>query len=258
MRRIVVTVAVMFVVPLVANAQMTWLAFSKLAPGKSGAEGMGLVLQEKDVMDGLLEDGVIRGWGIAVPANHRPGDTANFLEWVSIEDWAKVDQWVGRVMANQQAMEPDEAAEMMRQFQETFEPGSHYDEVVRNAVMSEIDPDSFEKIGVFYVSTYTAKEGHGDAFLELAKNEAVPVAEKLVADGAAIGYGMHVPEIHGVGGWTHRFWWALPNLEGIGTLKAAYAEAAADTLTSIEDMTVPGTHYDTIYISMFVDMASSD
>ena len=69
-----IMLCVSLVLPIAAAAQdapgpMTWLAFSQLADGKSG------------------RDGVINGYGNAVPANHRPDDDANFMEWVSVNDW---------------------------------------------------------------------------------------------------------------------------------------------------------------------------
>lgn len=80
----------------------------------------------------------------------------------------------------------------------------------------------------------------------------------IVGHGVAIAYGMHVPEIHGVEGWTHRIWWALPSLEGIGKLKTAYAAAAGDTQAKVADLTVPGTHFDTIWMSFYVGTPPGD
>ena len=258
-RMLTTAITVALVMPTMASAQLTWMAFSSLAEGKSGAEGMGQVMQEKELMDGLLADGVINGWGIAVPATHRPESRANFLEWVAVEDWGKVDQWVGRVLANQQSMEPEEAESQKKAFMETFEAGSHFDEVVRNAILrSAASPEDMEKTGVFYVSSYTARDGQGDAFLDLAESRAVPIADRLVEEGVAIAYGLHVPEVHGVEGWTHRLWWALPNLEGIGKLKEAFSKAGDDLRNRVDELTVPGSHFDTIYISMFIDMAPAE
>jgi hypothetical protein len=260
MRRIVVaSVISLLALPLVGAAQeqagpMTWLAYSQLAEGKMGQHGFEVVMKDKEMMDALLADGVIAGHGVAIPANNRPGDKANFLEWVSVADWGKVQQWVGRVMAKQQSMSEDEHNAMAQAYAETFVPGSHYDEVVRNAIFSPAAPGEMEKVQVFYVGSYTSLEGKSEAFMELVLDQAVPIADKLVEDGVAIAYGMHVPEIHGVEGWTHRIWWALPSLEGIGQLKAAYAAAAGDTQTRVDDLTVPGSHFDTIYVSMYVGM----
>jgi len=260
MNRVLATaLAAVLAIPTIVSAQMTWMAFSRLAEGKSGAEGMGLVMHEKPLMDGLVADGIINGWGIAVPATHRPADKANFLQWVAVDNWSKVDQWVGRTLANQQSMEPEEAESQMQAFMGTFEAGSHFDEVVRNAILrSAASPEDMEKTGVFYVSSYTAREGQGDAFVDLAKSQAVPIADRLVDEGIAIAYGMHVPEVHGVEGWTHRLWWALPNLEGIGKLKQAYSEAGDDLGSRVDELTVPGSHFDTVYISMFIDMAPAE
>ncbi len=262
-RSLVATVVLLLALPLTGGAQeqpgpMTWLAFSQLAEGKMGPHGLELVLKDKEMMDSLMADGVIAGHGVAIPANHWPGDKSNFMEWVSVADWGKVQEWVGRVMARQQSMSEDERKAMEQAYAETFVPGSHYDEVVRNAIFSPAAPGEMGKVQVFYVSSYTASEGKGDAFVDLVQSQAVPIADQLVEDGVAIAYGMHVPEIHGIEGWTHRIWWALPSLEGIGQLKAAYAAAAGDTQAKVSDLTVPGSHFDTIYISMYVGMPPSE
>ncbi len=264
MRRLyLVAIVVLLALPVAASAQegagpITWLAFSQLAEGKTGADGLDVILKDKAMMDAMLADGVIASHGVAVPANHRPDDKANFLEWVSVADWGKVGEWVGRVLANQQSMDEDEAKALMQAYQETFVHGSHFDEVARNPISYQASAEQMAKIQVFYVGSYTVRDGSGEAFTELVQKQAVPIAEKLVEDGVAISYGMHVPEIHGVEGWTHRIWWALPSLEGIGKLKTAYAAAAGDTQAKVADLTVPGTHFDTIWMSFYIGTPPGD
>ena len=264
MRRIVALfLGICLVLPVAALAQdapspMTWLAFSQLADGKSGRDGVRVALQNKELMDQLVADGVINGYGMAVPANHRQDDDANFMEWVSVNDWGSVGTWVGGIIANRAKIGDDEVAARDKEFMETFVPGSHYDEIARNVIFHPGTPEALSEIVVFYVGQYTVRDGMDSAFMELIQQEAVPVAEQLVADGVAIAYGVHVPEIHGVDGWTHRFWWALKGLDGIGKLKAAYASSGSASQSKVDDLTVPGSHEDTIWMSLFNSAQAAD
>ena len=88
--------------------------------------------------------------------------------------------------------------------------------------------DSPRDFGWFYVSHFTARSGKIEAGTALLREAIPPVGDQLRSEGAIVSYGMHLQEIHGQhqpdrGPWTHRIWYALPDLGGIDKLNAAHA-----------------------------------
>jgi hypothetical protein len=207
---------------------LTWVAYSRAKPGKT-QDWMKMAMQnDKPVFDKLMTEGTIRSWGIATPINHRPGFEWNLLIWVTVDDWAGVEKWAGASMQAMMARSPEEQKELMEAGEKVEEQGSHFDEVVRQAHASM--PATPQKFGYFYVGHFRANPGQFDAATQLYKDVVAPVAEKLKSEGVVVSYGLHVQELHGQmqpgeKPWTHRIWYALPNLAANDKRQAALAAA---------------------------------
>ena len=170
--------------------------------------------------------GVVRSWGIATPINHRPGFEWNLLTYVTVDNWAGVEKWSGAAMQSMQARSAEETKAVEAGFDAVEEAGRHhFDEVVRNAVLVPGKPGA--KIGYFLVGHYLARPGQEAALTQLYKEVIVPIADKLVADGVVVGYGLHVQELHGQlqpdRKWTHRSWYAVSDLGAIDRIQSAVA-----------------------------------
>jgi hypothetical protein len=202
------------------------------------------------VLDKLLAAGTIRSWGVATPVNHRPGIKWNLLTWVTADDWAAVDKWVGASMQTMQSRTPAEAKAVEDAFRASEESRTHFDEVVRNAHISAPAPGT--KFAYFFVGHYVARPGQEAAATQLYKDVVVPMGEKLMAEGAVAGFGLHVQELHGQlqpGGpvWTHRVWWAVPSLASIDRIKAAQASTMnAESLKRSAEVFDMATHWDDV------------
>jgi hypothetical protein len=215
----------LLLVALPAGAQeeergpITWFAFSKVKPGMT-EEAVKLTLEDSEFMDGLMADGTILSWGIAVPINHTPGDLWNHLMWVTVSGWEKIDIWAGASMGRMAEM--DEATTMANKerFEKIYVEGSHFDEVVRHSVFSL---GSAGETKYFYAGEFAARDGKGKEMVELFKEAVVPVLDPLVADGTMTSYGVYSPELHLDVDWTHRFWYGLPGLGSIDKMTKAFA-----------------------------------
>jgi hypothetical protein len=202
---------------------LTWVAYTQGKPGKT-TEWLNLMLKhDAPIYDKLVAAGTIRTWGVATPINHRPGFGWNLLTWVTVDNWAAVDKWAGAAMQTMQARSEQETKAIEASYEAVEERRSHFDEVVRNAVLVPGRPGA--KIGYFLVEHYLARAGQQAALTELYKEAIVPVADKLVADGVVVGYGLHVQELHGQlqpdRKWTHRSWYAVADLGAIDRILAA-------------------------------------
>ena len=222
---------------------LTWFAFCKVKPGMTEA-AVAFTLEDKELMDGLMADGTILSWGLATPINHTPGDLWNHVQWVTVADWSKVDDWVAAVMGRMEEMDEATRAENMQRAQQIYVEGSHFDEVVRHSVFSR---GSGAVPRYFWNGEFTAKKGQEGAMVKLFKEAVAPLLDELVAEGAMTSYGVYSTELHLDVEWTHRFWYGLPGLAGIDAMKKKFGrlgtpafEAWANAVFSDEG------HYDKV------------
>ncbi len=229
----IIAALALLLLPAVVGAEehggrITWLAYSTVVSGKTG-DAVKLFLEDREFYDGLMADGTILSWGLATPINHRPDDSWNHLAWVSVENWAKVGAWSEAFQKHLASRSAEKRDELMKMAEATYEPGSHFDEVVRQVVFSGLAEDATPP-RYFYVGNHTAKPGQAEAATQLFKEVAVPVADRLKSEGSIGAYGLQVSDLHGDRGWTHRAWYALPDLGAIDKLMAAFGEVSNQEL----------------------------
>jgi hypothetical protein len=202
---------------------ITWLAYSTVKPGKT-EDAVKLTIEQNKVMDQLMADGTVMSWGLATPINHDPDDTWNHVQWVTLPSWEAVDAWVGAIMGSMMAMDEATREDHMKRAMEIYVEGSHYDEVVRHAVINVADPGATK---YFYVAEFQTKKGQEEGMVNFFKGAVVPVLDALVGEGAMSAYGMYSPELHLDVDWSFRFWYGLPNLGAIDTMQKAFQSAAS-------------------------------
>ena len=230
-------VAVAMAVPVFAQPAppITWVAYTQSKAGKT-SDWVKLTLKyDAPIYDKLMAAGVVRSWGIATPINHRPGFEWNLLTFVTVDNWAGVEKWAGAAFQSMQARSAEETKTIETSYEAVEEGGRHhFDEVVRNAVLVPGKPGA--KYAYFYVGHYLARPGQEAAATQFYKEFAAPIAEKLVADGTVVAYGLHEQALHGQfqpdRKWTHRTWYAIADLSGIDRLQAAVAAAMTPQLAA--------------------------
>jgi hypothetical protein len=208
------------------QAPLTWVAYTRVQPGKTQDWVQLSLKYDKPIMDALEADGTVLSWGYAVRANHRPGYEWNLLTYVTCPSWAAIDKWVGAQMGSMMSRSPEEAAAIMAEYAELEEAGSHFDEVVRHGFMKQSETP--QKFSYYYVSHYRAHPGKTQEGSERLQEGVGEVADALLASGKITGYGLHLQELHNQhqphrAPWTHRVWYALTDLSAIDEMDAAYA-----------------------------------
>ena len=228
---------------------ITWVAYTEGKPGKT-SDWLKLTLKyDAPLYEKLMKDGVVRSWGVATPINHRPGFAWNLLTYVTVDNWAGVEKWAGTAMQSMATRSAAEAKSIESAYAAVEEAGRHhFDEVVRNTVLVPGKPGA--KIGYFYVGHFMAKPGQDAAATQFYKDAIAPIADKLVADGAVIAYGLHEQELHGQfqpgQKWTHRSWFAVADLAGLDRIKAAVAAAMPQFAARAADVFDMSAHTDDV------------
>lgn len=232
-----------------AKGPLTWIAFSEVNSGKM-EDAVALAMTNKKLMAGLIADGTVISWGVATPINHDPGDTWNYVEWVTLKGWAEVDAWAGAVMGHMMGLDEATRMEMESKGKEVFVDGSHFDEVVRNAVVKLGDAPT----RYFYIANFISGDDDDDddgltAFFEKV---VVPMLDPMVADGTMTSYGLQVDELHRDRDWTHRFWYGLPGLASIDKMTGTFAkEMDPMAMTWAESAFSGKGHYDKVLMILY-------
>jgi len=230
-RQIIIALAltVALVLPTIAIAQetgepITWLAFSKTKFGKS-RDAVGLTIKyDAAIYDKLMADGTVISWGVGIPINHFADDNWNMVTWATVADWNGVGLLEKGFVDASMARSEEEREEAKMAFMETFEEGSHYDQIVRHVVLS---PGSEDGPAPRYInlSYYEAERGKGGAATKAFQKYGSPVFQGMQDAGDVAAYGMYVQDIHGNEDWTHVVWSMLPELGSMDAIDAAFDAA---------------------------------
>lgn len=259
MRRTAVFVLLVasLVVPALAFAEdapkpITVASFFKVLPGK-GETVMELFKKyDKPVLEKLMAEGTITGWGVGRPWVHTNG-AWNLLFWVDALDMGaheKVDQ------AFETAEKGRSAAEN-KKIEDTFYAAvamdAHRDGVYRQvAGKTGRPPASPEGKGYLWLAYYTAKPGKGADVTSFFGVVVQPVMDRLVADAVIGGCGLVIPTVHVAGAPTHIAWYWVDSLASIDNVQAALrgarekrsSEQNAELDAHAEGIFEPGTHFD--------------
>lgn len=236
-------------------SMVTWIAYSTVRPNQLQA-AVELVMEDREFLDGLMADGTILGWGAGTPINHSPDDTWNFVQWVHVADWSKADGWVDASFRRMQSRDDVTREALEARFAEVFVEGSHFDEVVRHDVVRMSPGDTPPRY--LYVAEFAARPGKESALVDLFRAGVVPVVDGLVEEGTLTGYGVYSPELHLDVDWTHRFWYALPNLGSMDRMREAFGSMGAGFAAQAEDVFEAEGHHDKVVMILHLATPSQD
>jgi hypothetical protein len=259
MRRtaVVVLLVASLVVPALAFAEdaprpITVASFFKVMPGK-GETIMDLFKKyDKPVLDKLMAEGTITGWGVGRPWVHTNG-AWNLLFWINALDMGaheKVDQAF-------EAAEKGRSAAENKKIEDTFYAAvamdAHRDGVYRQvAGKMGRPPASPEGKGYLWLAYYTAKPAKGNDVTSFFGAVVQPVMDNLVAEAVIGGYGLVVPTVHVAGAPTHIAWYWVDSLASIDKVQAVLrgarekrsSEQNAELDARADGIFKPGTHFD--------------
>jgi hypothetical protein len=228
-----------------APGPITWIGFSKLRAGKTAEDATNLAMESKEFMDGLVANGTIVSYGSVTPINHDPGDKWNYADFVTVESWSKIGEWIGAFLAHQDTMSEKEKSERRERSMAIHEPGSHHDLVVRHVgFVPGNQPPQF-----LYLAHFNIDPDKGDDAMALFKGFVKPTMSGLQASGDMGAIGLYVSELHGVYDWTHVYWYSLPSLAAVDKFQATLQEAAGPAENAWAQSVINfESHYDKILL----------
>jgi hypothetical protein len=204
---------------------ISWFALDTTTGGARSL--VELTLKDDGPMyDGLLADGTLLSWGIAIPINHRPDDSWNYMLWATMSDWGKV----GGLQAGFENLfatrSPEDMAASQKAYKEATVDGAHHDWVVRHHVhevgAGEVRPRYFS------TSYWKTKPGMEEKLTAFYRDSMQPVFEDLRTAGTIVSYGIFTQELHGDPEWTHVTWYAITSLAAIDTVGSALDAALSE------------------------------
>jgi hypothetical protein len=229
--RLLLGLLVAGLLPSVCAAQekvqyLTWVRYFRTQPGQERDFVATIKEVNGDTLDGLVKQGKLRAWGIAIPFT-RTEEPWTHAVWLSVPDWAHMDEVVQGFEAAEQARGKEANEAIAQRFRGLVEAGSVHDEVFRNIVVSSAGQGSPSAQPPAYIrlSAYKVRAGHQKDAVDLYKRYALPVYESLIADGSIIQSGLAVREIVSDSEWTHLSWMMTANLAALDKAQQAFAKA---------------------------------
>jgi hypothetical protein len=218
MRRLVPLVLLFALCATSAFAQqppkLTWLRFYQVTPGKD-ADFMRLLNDSgKAMLDKLIAEKKVVGWGVAVPLTHNDEPWTHVV-YVGLADWAAAEAMIKGFESSDAKLSAAEMKRMDEMTMASIKPGSVRDIILQHIVQSEAPPMAPPKyIGVDY---YTVKQGrHGDA-VALFNEWAKPLFTDVAAKGKFGPWGFSTQN-YLLGSYTHMVWYFMSDLAALDEL----------------------------------------
>ena len=202
--------------------RLTWLTYSKVRPGMM-QKAIEYNMDDEAFMQEMVNDGTLLSWGMLAPVIRGTEDEWNLALWASAESWEKFGIWAAKYEEHKASLSADKQAARAKRTAEIFEDHSHHDEVVRHFVYNLGGP----KAEFFYTGEFHVRKGQEGEVREFYDEYTAPIAEKLMEEGHISGYGAYAPDLPGQL-WSHRFWYAMPDLGGVDAMLAAFREGAEE------------------------------
>lgn len=185
------------------------------------------------VRDKLMAEGVINAWGVEVPLLRQPG-AATHVIWYEVPDWAGIEKVDGAMRAqiaklsagdeskSSSARKAPKPASVLDRLREDTDATKTHDYLTRDLA---INGTSSWPAGVMPYTRYSyvkVRSGKGSDYRAAWEKYNKPILEKLLAEGAILGYGLSVEEVRTDGDFTHFTWIEVKDLAGFEKLRSAF------------------------------------
>ena len=238
-------------VGLVAQTQpptLTRVGMINVKPGRCAEWLSAFKNYDQPVLDKLLAEGTILAWGVDVPLHHRKG-FASHSYWWAVPSYAalhKVDQARSQAAQRINAVERDSLMALV-------DAAAHEDMLLRT-IAANFKPVAGGVLPYTRVLMTRVLPGRGPEYLRLWQQYVKPVYEKLLADGAILGYELMEQAENAM---EPEWRWSLallPDLAAMDKVVAAFAaldqKRASERLSPLAgvftDVTVGGSRRDWI------------
>lgn len=202
-------------------------------PGKED-EFMDLVKTVgQPVRDKLMADGVILAWGLQTPLLRVPGAATHTI-WYVVNDYAALEKVDSAMRAqitklNEEAVKSGAlkkgqkpAASLTARLGEIADMSKVHDYLTRDLVSGQYNFPPAGTLPYTRFNFFKVKPGKSADFRKAWEKYNKPVFDKLVADGAVLGYGFAVEEIRTEGEFTHFVWYDVKDLASFDKVRTAF------------------------------------
>lgn len=197
------------------QAKLTWVRYYTVERGREADFNQYIHDYTRPMMDRLVADKKILGWGAGFPITMNDEPYTNVV-WVALPDWNGAEAIGQAIEAANAAASPAEMQKMMR-LGSSIREGSVRDVILRHLVQS--DGPGLPAPKFIVADTYTIKPGRGgDAvalFNEWGKPNFDAVKSRLGP------WGLSVQALPTEESWTHMVWYFISDLGALDTLDNA-------------------------------------
>ncbi|HUR80213.1 MAG TPA: hypothetical protein VM733_05580 [Thermoanaerobaculia bacterium] len=199
------------------QAKLTWVRSYVVERGREADFAQYLRDYTKPMMERLIADKKILGWGAGFPIT-ADEDPATNLVWVALPDWNGAEAIGQAIESMDRNATPADMQKMMR-LGSSIREGSVRDVILRHLVQSDTPP--LQNAKYIVVDTYTVHPGRNADAVALFNEWAKPV---YAADGvkSRVGpWGFSTQAIPTSAPWTHMVWTFISDLGAMDAMDTA-------------------------------------
>ena len=156
---------------------------------------------------------------IAIPINHSPDDTFNYMLWATMPSWKEVGDLQAGFEKMFSTRSPEDMAAGQKLYKESTVPGSHHDWVIRHHIRRYAESDVQPRYLV--MSYWKAKPGKDEQMTAIFTRSVAPVFDRLLEEGTLLGYGITTQELHTDPTWSHVSWTSISDLSAMDAVDEA-------------------------------------
>jgi hypothetical protein len=195
------------------QAKLTWVRYYTVERGREADFYQYLRDYTKPMMERLIADRKILGWGAGFPITRNETPYTNVV-WIALPDWNGAEAIGQAIEAMNASASPSDMQKMMR-LGSSIREGSIRDVVLRHAVQSDTPPLSAPKYII--VDTYAIKPGRGADAVALFNEWAKPAYAADAVKSRVGPWGLSTQALPVDESWTHMVWTFIADL---GTMDA--------------------------------------
>jgi hypothetical protein len=248
----------LFCLPVLALSLGAWAeevqplrygAFFTVKPGQGEAFVDLIKKYDQPIMERLIGEGSVLGWGIVTPLLHGRMPATHAIWW-TCPNYAALD----KALAAFEEAEKSQGEEVLKQFLDTVEIDKHYDSLMLSMVF-KTKPTAMGTEPYIDVATWQVQPGKGGDWLDHWKKYIQPVYDKLLQDGVILAYGVDREAEHTMDPTMRWTWVVIPDLAAEDKIDAAFDAAHTkdewDGINSeFREVSEGSSHRDVTYYSL--------
>lgn len=212
------------------QAKLTWVRYYTVERGREADFNQYVREYTRPMMDRLVADKKILGWGAGFPITMNDSPYTNVI-WVALPDWNGAEAIGQAIEAAERNASPADMQKMMR-LGSSIREGSVRDVILRHVVQSDTPPLPAPKFIV--VDTYSIKPGRGGDAVALFNEWAKPMYAADPVKTRVGPWGLSTQALPSEESWTHMVWTFISDLGAMDAMDSAMMSMDARRLQGYE------------------------